>query len=255
MNLSVTVVKFIALAMIMGAFTSCVSKKKFDEEVARAAAEKSALESALAAAQEENETLKGQFADLENNLQLSKEEIADLSKKIKSSNQKIQALQDAISEAFETYNPDDIMVEERNGKLYITMSNSILFESGRAKLTKESKDVLMTLADVFKKNPDLDLQVEGHTDNEPVKIRKGTFTDNWGLSVARSLAVVRELTDAGVAESRMTSSGKGETEPIASNDTDEGRAKNRRTEFVVLPDVDGLYKMYKGGFEGMGTSN
>ncbi len=255
MRLSVTVTKFLVLVVAMGIFTSCVSKKKYEEAMNRAAAEKSALESALSEAQSENEKLQGEFADLEKNLQMSKEEITSLSETVKKNNQQIQSLQDAISEVFENYDPSDISVEEREGRLYITLSNSVLFDAGRAKLTDDSKDVITKLADVFKSNPDLGIQVEGHTDNEPVVIHKRTYKDNWELSTARSLQVVRELEAAGVTPGRLIASGKGDTQPIASNDTDEGRAKNRRTEFIILPEIEGLYKMYKGGFEGMGGSN
>jgi chemotaxis protein MotB len=255
MKLSVTVSKFIVLALVLGVFTSCVSKKKYEEAVNRAAAEKSALESALAEAQEENEKLKGEFATLEGNLKMSKDEIAELSEKVKKENAKLMALQSAISEVFETYDPNDITVEERDGKLYITMSNSILFDAGRASLTKDSKGVIGKLAEVFKKNPDLKVQVEGHTDNEPVVIHKATYKDNWELSTARSLMVVREMEKGGVAATRMAAAGKGETEPIASNDSEEGRSKNRRTEFVVVPEIGGLYKMYKNDFANMGGSN
>jgi len=255
MNLSVTVSKLIAVALVLGVFSSCVSKKKYEEAMNRAAAEKSALESALAEAQEENEQLKGEFAELEGNLKMSKEEIAELSEQISANNQKIESIQSAISEAFETYDPEDITVEERNGKLYITMSNSILFDPGRARLSGDSKDVIGTLAGVFKDNPDLMIQVEGHTDNEPVVIHKATYKDNWELSTARSLMVVRELEKAGVASGRMMASGKGDTQPITSNDTEEGRAKNRRTEFVMVPEIQGLYKMYKNDFANVGGSN
>ena len=255
MRLSVTITKFLVLVVTMVAFTSCVSKKKYEEAMSRAAAEKSALESALSEAQEENEQLQGEFAELEGNLQMSKEEIASLSETIKQNNQKIQALQDAISEAFENYDSEDISVEEREGKLYITMANSILFDPGRARLADESKDVIAKLAEVFNSNPDLTIQVEGHTDNEPVVIHKNTYKDNWELSTARSLQVVRELESAGVTSGRMIASGKGETKPIATNDTDEGRAKNRRTEFIVLPEIEGLYKMYKNDFANVGGAN
>lgn len=255
MKFSVTVSKLITLALVLGVFTSCVSKKKYEEEMNRAAAEKSALESALAEAQEENEQLKGEFAELEGNLKMSKEEITQLSQQINASNQKIESLKNAISEAFESYDPGDINVEEREGKLYIIMSNSILFDPGRARLTSESKDVIETLAGVFNDNADLNVQVEGHTDNEPVVIHKATYKDNWELSTARSLAVVREMEKAGVAANRMAAAGKGDQQPVASNETEEGRAKNRRTEFVVIPEIEGLYKMYKNDFAGLGGSN
>jgi len=239
----------------LGALTSCVSKKKYEDAMTRAAAEKSALESSLAAAQDENDKLRAEFDQLQQNLNMSKEEIQSLSEKVRMGNQQIAALENAIREAFSTYDPEDITVTEKNGKLYITMANSILFDAGRARLAKESKEVIATLASVINDNPELSIVVEGHTDSDPVKIHKGTYTDNWGLSVARSLAVVRELTENGVNADRLAASGKGDTQPVASNDTDEGKMKNRRTEFIVMPKIEGLYKMVENDFAGMGGTN
>ncbi len=233
----------IGAAMLM--LSACISKKKYDEALAAAAAEKSALESQLATSKEESEKLRAEADQLQKNLNMSAEEIAALSKEIKAGNEKLAALHASISEVFETYNPDDITVAERNGKLYITMANSILFDSGRAKLAGDSKEVIAKLAEIFNRNADLDVHVEGHTDNEPVKIHKATYKDNWSLSVARSLEVVRELTSNGVSGERLTASGKGDTEPVASNDSEEGREMNRRTDFVVSPKVSGLYKIYQ----------
>ena len=240
---------FAAVAML----TSCVSKKKYDEAVARHAAEKSALESQLASSQEQNEQMQAQSDTLQQNLNMSQEEIAALSEQVKQGNEQVAALQEAIAEAFETYNPEDVRVEERSGKLYIIMNNGILFNAGRASVTKDSRAVIDTLAKVFNENPDLAILVEGHTDNDPVVINKGRYRDNWSLSTARSLEVVRMLEKAGVDGSRMTASGKGETQPIADNSTKEGKMQNRRTEFVVVPKTDGLYRMYKSGFEGGST--
>jgi chemotaxis protein MotB len=134
------------------------------------------------------------------------------------------------------------------------MANSILFDAGRDRLTKDSKEVIETLAGVFKENPDMMIVVEGHTDSDPVRIHKNKYQDNWSLSVARSLSVVREMEEAGVDPNRMTASGKGDTQPIASNETDEGKMKNRRTEFIVSPAIEGLYKMYKNDFSNLGSS-
>jgi len=254
MKFSSTVAKLFVLVATMGVLTSCVSKKKYEEAMNRAAAEKSALESALSEAQAENEQLQGEFDKLEQNLQMSKEEIAALSETVKANNAQIQSLKDAISEVFVDFDSDDVSVEEREGKLYITFANSILFNSGRATLTDSSEMVVAKLASVFNTQPDLTIQVEGHTDNEPVVIHRRRYKDNWELSVARSLAVVRALEEAGMTGD-LIASGKGDTQPIASNDTEEGRAMNRRTEFIVLPQIEGLYKMYESDFEGMGASN
>lgn len=252
MKLSATVIKAMIAFAVLGVMTSCVSKKKYEEAMTRAAAEKSALESSLAASQEENAKLQADFASLEQNLSMSKEEIATLSETIKVNNSKIGQLQNAIKEAFEFMESDDITVEERNGKLYITMANKILFDAGRDRLTTDSKDIIATLAGVLKQNGDMDIAVEGHTDNDPVKIHRARYKDNWQLSVARSLNVVRELEKNGVDADRLSAAGKGDTQPVAANDSDEGKEANRRTEFVIKPQIEGLYKMYKDGFDTAG---
>ncbi len=255
MKLTVIGMKAVVVIASLAMLTSCVSKKKYEEAMTRAAAEKSALESALAEARAENDALQADFEDLEGNLSMSKEEIQTLSSKIAANNKKIEMLKDAIAEAFETYNEDDVKVELRDGKLYMTMANSILFDAGRDRLTDESKDVIATLAGVLNDNTEMKLLVEGHTDNDPVKVHKREYSDNWGLSVARATSVVRELEANSVAPSRLTASGKGDTAPVASNDTDDGKETNRRTEFVIAPDIEGLYKMYKSEFANISDDN
>lgn len=184
----VTIFTFLVALAI---FSSCVSKKTYEEALAAAAAEKSALESELAAAQEESAKLQEQSNKLQQDFNMSQEEITKLGETVKEKNQQIGKLQDAIKEAFETYDSNDVNVTARNGKLYITMANSILFSSGRAKMDNDGKGVVEKLATVIKDNPALNIYVEGHTDNEPVKIHK-KHVDNWGLSSARALAIVRE---------------------------------------------------------------
>ncbi|MEM6344259.1 MAG: OmpA family protein [Bacteroidota bacterium] len=233
----------------MAVLSSCVSKKKYEEALTRAAAEKSALESSLASSQEENAKLEGQIGELENNLNMKADEIVSLSQQVKASNDQIKELEDAIADVFSTYDADDIKVEERDGKLYITMANNILFQSGRDVLTEDSEEVIAKLAEVFNRNQGLRVLVEGHTDSEPVRIHRKKYKDNWSLSVARSLNVVRTLVENGVDENRMTASGKGDTMPVADNETEEGRQANRRTEFIVVPKIEGLYRMYDEGME------
>lgn len=244
--------KFKPVLMMIAAMvvlSSCVSKKKYEEALTRAAAEKSALESSLASSQEESAKLGGQIGELENNLNMKADEIVSLSQQVKSSNDQIKELEDAIADVFSSYDADDIKVEERDGKLYITMANNILFQSGRDVLTDDSEEVIAKLAEVFNRNQGLRVLVEGHTDSEPVRIQRKKFKDNWSLSVARSLNVVRTLEKNGVNAMRMTASGKGDTMPVADNETEEGRQANRRTEFIVVPKIEGLYRMYDGGME------
>ncbi|MDX1908637.1 MAG: OmpA family protein [Bacteroidia bacterium] len=250
MKFSTTAFKWIVIGVAATSLTSCVSKKKYEEALTRAAAEKSALESQLSASQAESDKLRGQITTMESNLNMKSEEIVKLSEQIKTGNTQITTLQNAIKEAFSTYDPNDIKVEERNGKLYITMANSILFEPGSADLMKGSDSIIKVFAGVLKENGALSIMVEGHTDSDPMQSNKRKFSDNWSMSAARALTVVRELEKGGVEGARLTASGKGSAQPIADNATEAGKEKNRRIEFVVVPKIDGLYRMYKEGFSG-----
>lgn len=140
------------------------------------------------------------------------------------------------------FNPDELSVEIRNGKVYVSMSDKLLFKSGSAAVEEKGREALKLLADVLNKNTDIDILIEGHTDNVPIKT--AVFKDNWDLSVARATSIVRILTlEHKVAPTRLTASGKGEYFPRATNDTPEGRAKNRRTEIILSPKLDVIMQL------------
>ena len=138
MKVSFNLLKVFPLILAMGLMSSCVSKKVYTEDLARANAEKSALESELATAREETETVRGQMSELEKNLSMKSDEIVSLSSEIKKNNEQIAELQNAIKDVFEIYNSADFSIEEKNGKLYLTMDNKILFDSGRDRIKTES---------------------------------------------------------------------------------------------------------------------
>lgn len=224
--------------------TSCVSKKKYEEAMAAAAAEKAALEKQLDTERTAKEKIEGEMATLESNLNMSKQEITKLSDEIKTNQARISELKNTIINVFSDYDKSDLTVREEGGKLYITVNNGILFNAGRDNVEKDAAETVSKLAGIFAKYGDLNINVEGHTDSDPVKIHKGKYKDNWSLSVARSINVVRALEGAGINAKRLTASGKGHTQPIASNDTKEGKMKNRRTEFIAYPNskITELYK-------------
>jgi chemotaxis protein MotB len=142
------------------------------------------------------------------------------------------------------FNPDELSVEIKNGKVYVSMSDKLLFNSGSSAVEDKGKDALKLLAGVLDKNPDIDILVEGHTDNVPIKT--SVYKDNWDLSVARATSIVRILAnDYKIVPTRMTASGKGEYFPKADNDSADGRAKNRRTEIILSPKLDELMKLLK----------
>lgn len=166
--------------------------------------------------------------------------------------QKALAKQDSITKrlngilrsALLGFNPDELSVEIKNGKVYVSMSDKLLFKSGSAAVEDKGREALKLLADVLNKNTDIDILIEGHTDNVPIKT--AVFKDNWDLSVARATSIVRILTlDHKIAPTRMTASGKGEYFPRASNDTPEGRALNRRTEIILSPKLEEIMQLLK----------
>ena len=153
-----------------------------------------------------------------------------------------QRLNDVLRNALLGFKSDELSVEIRDGKVYVSMSDKLLFKSGSANVEEKGKDAMRLLADVLSKNPDINILVEGHTDNVPIKT--ATYKDNWDLSVGRATSIVRLLTDDyKLAPTRVTASGKGEFSPKANNDTAEGRAKNRRTEIILTPKLDEIMQL------------
>ena len=153
-------------------------------------------------------------------------------------------LNNILRNALLGFNSDELSVEIKNGKVYVSMSDKLLFKSGSSAVEDKGKDALKLLAGVLDKNSDIDILIEGHTDNVPIKT--SVYKDNWDLSVARATSIVRILTnDYKIVPTRLTASGKGEFFPKADNETIEGRAKNRRTEIILSPKLDELMKLLK----------
>ncbi|WP_317898445.1 OmpA family protein [Aurantibacillus circumpalustris] len=171
--------------------------------------------------------------------------LRDLQSKIARQDSITKRLNDIIRKALLGFNSDELSVEIKNGKVYVSLSDKLLFKSGSASIESKGKDALKLLADVLDKNTDIDILVEGHTDNIPIKT--AVYKDNWDLSVVRATSIVRILTeDYKIPASRLTASGKGEFFPKASNETSEGRAKNRRTEIILSPKLDEIMKLLNG---------
>ena len=165
---------------------------------------------------------------------------------------KIIARQDSITNRLNTvlrnallgFNSDELSVEIKNGKVYVSMSDKLLFKSGSSAVEEKGKEALKLLGAVLEKNSDIDILVEGHTDNVPIKT--SVYKDNWDLSVARATTIVRALTnDYKIAPTRLTASGKGEFFPKAGNETAEGRAINRRTEIILSPKMEEIMQLLK----------
>jgi len=179
----------------------------------------------------------------------SKMTIADQAKRLKSLQDMIQAqkdvmskLKNSIADALMNYKTDELSVYTKDGNVYVSLQEKLLFKSGSDVVDPKGKEALKTLAQVLNSTKDITVLIEGHTDNIPIKTN--LFKDNWDLSTARATSIVRILTkDNSFDSNRITASGKSEFHPVKPNDTVEGRAANRRTEVILSPDLKELYKL------------
>ena len=170
--------------------------------------------------------------------------INKLQAEVDAQNARLQSLLNSVKDALLGFSSDELTVTEKNGKIYVAMSDKLLFESGGAQVNKQGKEALGKLAEVLKKQHDIDVFIEGHTDNKPIKTVQ--FKDNWDLSVVRATSVVRILTkDYGVNPLQILPCGRGEFMPVDNNESVEGRAHNRRTEIIMAPKLDKLMDILK----------
>lgn len=263
--------------------TSCVSKKKYAELEEKQKETQDQLNTAtikLNSCLEDKKTkvsyLEDQVETLKktNNALLTNQgDLATLSKKgaenlerslesIKEKDLQIKTMRDAINKkdsvtlalvtslkgALGNINDEDIEVSVEKGVVFVSISDKLLFRSGSYQVSNRAREVLGKVAKVVKDKKDFEFMVEGHTDTDPIKTE--CIQDNWDLSTKRATSIVRILqNDFDVDPKRMTAAGRGEYVPVASNDSAEGKAANRRTRIVVLPKLDQFFGMIEDGMK------
>lgn len=174
--------------------------------------------------------------------------INELQQMINAQNEKVRKLLSSVKDALLGFSSDELTVREKDGKVYVAMSDKLLFQSGSARLDKRGEEALGKLAEVLNKQTDIDVFIEGHTDNKPINTVQ--FKDNWDLSVIRATSVVRILIkNYNVNPLQIQPSGRGEYMPVDDNKTAEGRSKNRRTEIIMAPKLDKLFQMLQSSEE------
>ncbi|MDB5227469.1 MAG: OmpA/MotB family outer membrane protein [Bacteroidota bacterium] len=195
------------------------------------------LETQKIALQQKEADLKKANSDL-----LAREaKITELQKLLSEQKMKSEALRDAIKKALTDFSAGELSVYIKNGKVYVSMSDKLLFKSGSTVVESKGVDALGKLSDVIRKNTDIEVNVEGHTDNVPYASNGGLIKDNWDLSLMRSSSVLHILTDKyKVSPKQIIGSGRGENFPVETNSTAEGRGRNRRTEIILSPKIDKL---------------
>lgn len=244
-------------------FNSCVSTKKFKASEARIdqlQEENSNVRNSLKDCNVKVSDLNNQKTSLQNENAAvlndlkslsaeSKLTIADQAKRLKRLQDMIQAqkdvmnkLKNSISDALMNYKTDELSVYMKDGMVYVSLAEKLLFKSGSDVVDPKGKEALKSLAQVLNGTRDITVMIEGHTDNVPIKTK--LFKDNWDLSTARAISIVRILTVTnGFDVNRITASGRGEFHPVQDNSTNEGRASNRRTEVILSPDLKGIYEV------------
>ena len=270
-------------ALIVGAalaITSCVPKRQLlsaEDTIRKLQADSTQFASRVSSLEQNVGQLEGNRSDLQKQLEATRSEatsrLQDASSRLNMSQQQIaeqqhrleqlqalidqqrkhtQDLRSKINDALVGFSSNELTVSTKSGKVYVSLQENLLFPSGSAVVNPKGKQALSKLADVLNMNNDINVDIEGHTDSIPIK---GKFADNWALSVARSTAIVRILTETyNVDPTRVTASGRSKFEPVESNSTAEGRAKNRRTEIILEPKLDELMQLIQSDSTGKATS-
>jgi len=250
----------ISIAVLAAGFiaSGCVSNgtfKKMEEgknqEIAALQQEKASLSKEKSSLEQQNTELKQQVSSLDQQKASVQQQVGSLEQEkaaLLAANQQRQKQYDALVQNLsKEVEKGQRQVRQYKNMLAVDLAEQIFFDSGRAILKKEGKEVLKKVGDALKGYENKVIRVVGHTDNVPVaKSLQDKFPTNWELSVARATNVVRYLQEVGIPPERMIPSGRGEYEPVASNDTPEGRKKNRRIE-IMLIDKSLMSEMTKTG--------
>lgn len=180
---------------------------------------------------------------LSDSLDLREAKVAELENIISESNAAVSALKAKVNAALTNFGSSDLTIEQRGGRVYVSLSEQLLFKSGSITVDPKGVSALQQLASVLKDSPEIQILVEGHTDNVPISKTSKYMTDNWDLSVMRATSIVKILLKAGADPGSVTAAGKGEFSPVAINDNASNKALNRRTEIILTPDLSELFEI------------
>lgn len=236
---------------------SCVSNKKF----AALQQEKDALASSLANIEKKVKMLEEDNTKLTSDKNQLNQSVNDVKSQLSTTQSKLMAVEKSeqqikgeinemrseLSSAFSSVESavgaSNSRIKELENMLYVDMGDAINFQTGQAKISPDDKEVLNKIAAMLKANPSLHFIVEGHADKRPISTAR--FKDNWDLSAARSIEVVRKLISLGVDPHQLTAAGRAEFLPSEEGSSKEAYAKNRRTEIIVVPNIGKLYEMHQ----------
>ena len=182
---------------------------------------------------------------MKSELQASSQRLSELEGLIAAKEASMKKLKETLSKALNAFEGKGLTVEQKNGKVYVSMENKLLFQTGSWAVGSEGKKAVVEVGKVLAQNPDITVLIEGHTDNDKILGNiGGGIESNWDLSTKRATAIVNILGEnASIQKKNLTAAGRGEFAPIMSNDTNEGKSKNRRIEIILTPKLDEISKM------------
>lgn len=226
------------------------------EQIKSLQTDTSNLKAKIADYQSQLEGLNSNYTTLRNNtsseitklsgdLQKREARLKEVEEILKKRDAATNALKEKLQKALLGFQQNGLTVEIKNGKVYVSLTDKLLFSTGSIVIDDKGKQALQELAKVLNTQPEINIAVEGHTDNQKVG-NLGQIKDNWDLSVLRATSVVRYLTELqNISPERLTATGKGQYQPIGLGNTAEDRSKNRRIEIVLSPKLDELYNLIK----------
>jgi chemotaxis protein MotB len=197
----------------------------------------------LLAIQDNLEKTRKQNDSLSYSLQEREKKVKELELIMANKDKAVQNLKNKISNALLNFKENDLTVKVKNGKVYVSLAEQLLFGSGSIDVDAKGVGALQQLAKALKDQKDIQVMIEGHTDNVPISKKSTYMNDNWDLSVMRATSITKILTGAGLSPNQITAAGKGEYAPLAPNDNTQNKQKNRRTEIIVTPNLDELFKI------------
>lgn len=209
---------------------------KVAQDLARREAELGALDNTLQKSKADNDRLA-------TDLKTREARLAELTQALADKDRAVADLKARVSKALLSFSGSDLQVKLKDGKVYVSLSEQLLFKSGSTKVDPKGQEALKKLAAVLQEQKDVNVVVEGHTDAVPILRGTAGLTDNWDLSALRATEITRLLTASGVPPARITASGRSQYVPVAANDTPQNKALNRRTEIILTPKLDELFQI------------
>jgi chemotaxis protein MotB len=197
----------------------------------------------LLAIQQNLEKTRSQNDSLSRSLAEREKKVQELEQVLANKDNMVQQLRTKISNALLNFKENDITVKVKNGQVYVSLAEQLLFGSGSIEVDAKGVTALQQLAKAIKDQKDINILVEGHTDNVPISKKSQYMNDNWDLSVMRATSISRILMKGGVQPRQITAAGRGEFSPLSVNDTPANKQKNRRTEIIITPNLDELFRI------------